>query len=145
MGGAVEKKLTLYIVQNSLILVAVIGIPTPKSKKEWQTLFVMGMLNNVVPFSLIVWGQTQIPSGLASILNATVPLFTVVLAGLLLPDEPFTPGKLTGAFVGLVGTICMVGPSMSSGLGGDVIAQLAIIGAAISYGFAGIFGRRNGR
>jgi drug/metabolite transporter (DMT)-like permease len=140
--------LTIVLARVSLaavtlwIIIAALGIPRPGSKKEWLALFVMGILNNVIPFSLIVWGQTQIPSGLASILNATTPLFTVVIAGLILPDEPLTPAKVIGALVGLIGTIYMIGPSMLSGLGGDVLAQLAVIGATISYGFASVFGRR---
>ena len=124
------------------IIIAVLRIPCPKSAQAWLTLFGMGLLNNVIPFSLIVWGQTQIPSGLASIFNATTPLFTVVIAGLLLSDERLTSAKLIGALVGLIGTAYMIGPSALSGLGGDALAQLAIIGAAISYGFASVFGRR---
>jgi len=124
------------------IIIAVLRIPCPKSSKAWLALFSMGMLNNVIPFSLIVWGQTQIPSGLASIFNATTPLFTVVIAGLLLSDERLTSAKLIGALVGLIGTAYMIGPSTLSGLGGDALAQLAIIGSSISYGFASVFGRR---
>lgn len=129
------------------IVIAVLRIPCPKSLKVWLALFGMGLfgmglLNNVIPFSLIVWGQTQIPSGLASIFNATTPLFTVVIAGLLLSDERLTPAKLIGALVGLIGTAYMIGPSALSDLGGDALAQLAIIGSSISYGFASVFGRR---
>jgi len=140
--------LTIVLARVSLaavtlwIIITALGIPRPGTTKEWLALFIMGILNNVIPFSLIVWGQTQIPSGLASILNATTPLFTVVIAGLILPDEPLTPAKVIGALVGLMGTIYMIGPSMLSGLGGDVLAQLAVIGATISYGFASVFGRR---
>ena len=124
------------------IVIAMLGVKIPKSSKAWLALFGMGLLNNVIPFSLIVWGQTQIPSGLASIFNATTPLFTVVIAGVLLSDERLTTTKLIGAFVGLLGTAYMIGPSALSGLGNDALAQLAIIGASISYGFAGVFGRR---
>ncbi|MGI9319469.1 MAG: DMT family transporter [bacterium] len=124
------------------IIIVVLRIPSPKSLKAWLALFGMGMLNNVIPFSLIVWGQTQIPSGLASIFNATTPLFTVVIAGLLLSDERLTSAKLIGALVGLIGTAYMIGPSALSGLGGDALAQLAIIGSSISYGFASVYGRR---
>ncbi len=124
------------------IIIAVLRIPCPRSMKAWLALFGMGMLNNVIPFSLIVWGQTQIPSGLASIFNATTPLFTVVIAGLLLSDERLTSAKLIGALVGLIGTAYMIGPSALSDLGGDAPAQLAIIGSSISYGFASVFGRR---
>lgn len=124
------------------IIIAVLRIPCPRSMKAWLALFGMGMLNNVIPFSLIVWGQTQIPSGLVSIFNATTPLFTVVIAGLLLSDERLTSAKLIGALVGLIGTAYMIGPSALSDLGGDAPAQLAIIGSSISYGFASVFGRR---
>jgi drug/metabolite transporter (DMT)-like permease len=124
------------------IIIIALGVSLPGSMKEWLALSVLGVLNNVIPFTLIVWGQTHITSGLASILNATTPLFTVLLAGLLLPDERLAIAKLTGALVGLGGTAYMIGPSALSGLGGDVLAQLAVIGAAISYGLAGVYGRR---
>ncbi|MFT7532219.1 MAG: drug/metabolite transporter (DMT)-like permease [Gammaproteobacteria bacterium] len=124
------------------IIVAVLRVSWPKSMKAWLALFGMGMLNNVIPFSLIAWGQTQIPSGLASIFNATTPLFTVVLAGLLLSEERLTTNKLIGAFVGLIGAVYMIGPSALADLGAGTLAQLAIIGSSISYGFAGVFGRR---
>ena len=116
--------------------------PLPASLSAWQALLVMGILNNVIPFTLIVWGQTHIESGLASILNATTPLFGVVLAGLLLSDERFTRLKLLGVFFGFIGTVVMIGPSALQGLGVDTLAQLAIVGAALSYGLASVFGRR---
>ena len=106
------------------IVIAMLGVAIPKSSNTWLALFGMGLLNNVIPFSLIVWGQTQIPSGLASIFNATTPLFTVVIAGLLLSDERLTSAKLVGAFVGLAGTAYMIGPSVLSDLGGDALAQI---------------------
>jgi drug/metabolite transporter (DMT)-like permease len=124
------------------IIIAVLGVPIPRSTKAWLALFGMGVLNNVIPFLLIVWGQTQIPSGLASIFNATTPLFTVVIAGILLSDERLTSAKLVGAFVGLTGTAYMIGPAALSDLGSDALAQLAIIGASMSYGLASVFGRR---
>ena len=114
----------------------------PKTAKLWRDLFIMGLLNNVIPFSLIVWGQTHIASGLASILNATIPLFTVVIAGWLLPDEQMTARKITGVAIGFFGVIVLMGPSSLEQVGTDTLAQLAILGAAISYGFATSFGRR---
>ncbi len=123
-------------------IVWLMRIPLPTSALAWGALLVMGVLNNVIPFSLIVWGQTHIESGLASILNATTPLFGVVLAGLLLSDERFTRLKLLGVFFGFAGTVVMIGPPALQGLGVDTLAQLAIIGAAVSYGLASVFGRR---
>jgi drug/metabolite transporter (DMT)-like permease len=102
----------------------------------------MGLLNNVVPFSLTVWGQLSIPSGLASILNATTPLWTVLVAGLALPDEPLSGRKLGGVAVGLLGVALMISLDALRGLGAHVLAQLAVLAGALSYAFAGVFGRR---
>jgi len=110
--------------------------------KTWLAFFGMGLLNNAIPFSLIVWGQTHIASGLASILNATTPLFTVLIAHGLTTDERLSKGRIAGVLIGFAGVIVLIGPQALAGLGQDVMAQLAILGAAISYGFAAIFGRR---
>jgi drug/metabolite transporter (DMT)-like permease len=124
------------------VVVLMLAIPRPNTFKAWLVLLIMGALNNALPFSLIVWGQTHIESGLASILNATTPLFGVLLAGLLLDDERLTRLKVTGVLIGFAGAVWMIGPAALKGLGVNVLAQLAIVGAAISYGFAGVFGRR---
>lgn len=108
----------------------------------WLAFLAMGALNNVIPFTLIVWGQTHIGSGLASILNATTPLFTVILAHWLTHDERMTTARVMGVVCGLMGVVVMIGTSAVAELGIDVLAQLAVIGAAISYALAGIFGRR---
>ena len=102
----------------------------------------MGALNNVIPFTLIVWGQTRIGSGLASILNATTPLFTVTFAHWLTRDERLTPARLLGVVFGLLGVLVMIGPGALEHFGLEVVPQLAVVGAAVSYAFAGIFGRR---
>jgi drug/metabolite transporter (DMT)-like permease len=81
-----------------------------------------------VPFTLLVWGQTQIASGLASILNATTPLFGVLVAGVVLADERLTPSKAIGAAVGFAGAVVMIGPAVLEGLGENVLAQLACLG-----------------
>ncbi len=125
-----------------ILLVYVIGLRMPLDFRLWRAFFVMGALNNMIPFSLIVWGQTQIASGLAAILNAATPLFTVVLAHFLTNDEKMTAYKLVGVLLGLVGVTVMIGGEFLGGLGLHVMAQLAVLGAAISYAFAAIFGRR---
>jgi drug/metabolite transporter (DMT)-like permease len=127
--------MTLWVVAYAM------GLRAPTSLRVWGTFFAMGLLNNVMPFLLIVWGQTQIASGLASILNASTPIFTVIVAGILLSDERPTPMKLLGALIGFVGVTLMIGLPALLG-GGSLLAQLAIIGAAISYAFAGVYGRR---
>jgi drug/metabolite transporter (DMT)-like permease len=114
----------------------------PWDGTTWLAFFGMGLLNNAIPFSLIVWGQTHIASGLASILNATTPLFTVLVAHVLTADERLTRGRILGVLLGLAGIVALIGPQALTGLGKDVLAQVAILGAAISYALASIFGRR---
>jgi len=111
----------------------------------WGAFLIMGFINNVVPFSLLVWGQTQIASGLASILNATTPLFTVIVAHIMTTDEKMNGGRLAGALTGFAGVIVMIGPEMLDGLSSNLAAQIACLGAALSYAFAGVFGRRFAR
>ena len=114
----------------------------PRTVKGWTALFIIGFMNNALPFSLIVWGQTHINSGLASILNATIPFFTVIIAGTLLADEKITGGKLLGVLVGIAGVIILIGPDALKGMTGSLLGQLAVLGAAISYSCAGVFARR---
>ena len=124
------------------VAVGVLGLSVPRNIRIWLAFFVMGLLNNVIPFSLIVAGQLYIGSGLAAILNATTPIFTIIVAGALLSDERVTKAKLAGAGLGLIGVVVMIGPSALKGIGENVFAQLAILGAALSYAFAFVFGRR---
>jgi drug/metabolite transporter (DMT)-like permease len=129
----------------ALVLLAALkiaGIRMPVGRSVWLAFFGMGLLNNAIPFSLIVWGQQHIASGAASILNASTPLFTVVLAHVMTPDEKMTRGRLFGVIAGLVGVAIMIGSDAVQALGTSVIAQLACVAAAVSYAFAGIFGRR---
>ncbi|WP_421780032.1 DMT family transporter [Kiloniella litopenaei] len=114
-------------------------MPVPTTIKAWQALIFMGLLNNVIPFTLIVWGQFYIPSGLASILNATTPLFAVIVATLFLPDEKATILKISGVIVGFFGVVLMFGLPEDNQ---NFLAQLAILGATLTYAVAGVFGRR---
>ena len=127
------------------ILVHGSGLRLPGDFATWRALFIMGLLNNVLPFTLITWGQTHIESGLAAILNATTPLFTVVLAHWLTRDEPLSVNRAGGVVVGLAGVALLVGPQAQSGLGLDVMARAAVLGAALCYGLAGVHGRRLSR
>ena len=102
----------------------------------------LGLLNNAIPFSLIFLGQTAIGAGLASILNATTPFLTVIAANLLTRDEKASPLKIAGTLLGIAGAAIIVGPSALSGLGAPLWAEVAIIGAALSYAFASIYAKR---
>lgn len=107
-----------------------------------KNFFLMGLLNNLVPFALIVYGEMHIASGLAAILNATTPIFTI-LATRILIAEPIQRNKALGIALGFLGVVVLVGPQV---LGifksGDVLGQLACIGASISYGLSGVVARR---
>lgn len=118
------------------------GIAMPQAPKIWLTFFSMGLLNNLIPFSLIVWAQGHIASGLASILIATTPLFAVVLAHCLTREEKMTGGRLAGTLVGFAGVAFMIGPSALSAIGSDLIAEIVVLTAAFTYALAGIYGRR---
>ncbi len=124
------------------IVLRAIGEALPRSRRVWRSFFVMGALNNAIPFGLIFWGQTTISSAPASILNATTPVFAVLLAHLLTHDERLTPLRAAGTLLGVFGVAVMVGVTALEDLGRDVAAQLACVGAAICYALAGIFGRR---
>lgn len=124
------------------ILVIATGQRMPTNLSLWGAFLIMGALNNLIPFSLIVWGQTEITSGLASILNATTPLFAVIVAHVLTVDEKLTANRLAGVIVGLAGTILMIGPAALAGIGAETLAQIAVLTAAMTYAFASLFGRR---
>jgi drug/metabolite transporter (DMT)-like permease len=107
----------------------------------WRAYFVMGFLNNVLPFSLIFWGQTQIASGLASVLNATTPLFTLLVAHFLTQDEKIDAAKVAALLAGFAGVAVLIGPERLVD-GSSAWGELACLGAALSYAFAGVYGRR---
>lgn len=125
-----------------LVFLRLMGLSMPRDRRVWLAFFGMGLLNNLIPFSLIVWGQTHIASGLASILNATTPLFGVIVAHLLTDDEKLTVNRFAGVVVGFLGVAMMIGPAALGGLGSNLVAQLAVLGAALSYSLAGVFARR---
>lgn len=117
--------------------------PMPRDPRLWAAFGLMGVLNNVIPFTLIVFGETRISSGLASILNATTPIFTVLAAHALTSNEKLNWGKGWGIAFGFLGVAVLIGPGALSDLrGGDLIGEAACLGAALTYAFAGIFGRR---
>ena len=107
----------------------------------WPAFIAMGLLNNMIPFSLIFWGQTQIASGLASILNATTPLFTLVVAHFATRDERMDGAKVAALLTGFAGVTVLVGPDLLVGDQSGFMGQLACLAAALSYAFAGVYGR----
>jgi drug/metabolite transporter (DMT)-like permease len=124
------------------VIARLAGYRMPRSLGIWAAFFAMGALNNVIPFTLINYAQTEIASGLASILNGTTPLFTVLLAHFLTRDEKLTAQRLFGVLSGMVGVAIMIGAEALQGLSLHVAGEIAVVAAAVSYAFAGIFGRR---
>jgi len=105
-------------------------------------LLVLALLNNVLPFILFAWAQRTIPSGLASILNATTPIWGVLVAHSFTHDERMTLPKLAGVVLGFVGVAVMIGADLLGQIGTHVLAQLACLVATLCYALAGVWGRR---
>jgi drug/metabolite transporter (DMT)-like permease len=121
---------------------ALSGEHLPSRRRLWGAFLIMGFLTSLLPHSLIAWGQAHIDSGLAAILVGTTPLFSVVLTHVLTGEERLTPARVTGVLLGLAGVVVLIGPEALRGLGRYGLAQLATLGAALSYACAGIYGRR---
>src|SRR5687768_1319227 len=100
-----------------------LGLP----RSAWASILLLAVLNNVVPFTLFGWGQTHIASGLASILNATTPIWGVLVAHLFTDDERLTPRKIAGVLLGFGGVAVMIGPNLLADIGTHAIAQLACV------------------
>ncbi len=129
----------------ALVLIAVLRLrdePLPFAKGAVAAFCVMGLLNNLLPFSLLFWAQTTIPSGLASILNATTPMFSIVVAHVLLADERLAMNKAVGILFGFLGVVVLLGGDVLKGADIATLGMLACLGAAVAYGFAGVYGRR---
>ncbi|SFI43971.1 DMT family transporter [Jannaschia pohangensis] len=116
--------------------------PWPVAKGTIAAFFIMGLLNNLAPFSLLFWAQTMIPSGLASILNATTPIFSIIVAHFLLADERMAANKAVGILFGFLGVVVLLGGDLLTGASLASLGMLACLGAALAYGFAGVYGRR---
>lgn len=118
------------------------GVVVPRSSRIWLSITIMAAINSALPFFLIAWGQVHITGGLASILIATSPLFAVVAAHYYTQDEGLTPGKVIGVLAGLTGVVFLLGPELLGDIGHDFVAQLAVLGAAVSYAVSALYGRR---
>lgn len=125
-----------------LIVVHARGERMPKSPSVWGVFFVMGALNNLIPFSLIIWSQTHIESSLASILNATTPIFSVILTHFLTREERMTGNRIAGVLIGWLGVTVLIGVDALRDFGIDALSRIAVLGASLSYACAAIFGRR---
>ena len=135
-GRTALAALILYLVMRSR------GLKMPALGSVWGSFLVMGLCNGAVPYTLITWAEIHIDSGLAAITNALMPLFTVILAHVFTADERFNWMKLIGVLLGFLGVFALIGPAALKGLGTHVLAQLAVMAAALCYAIAAIYGRR---
>ncbi|THB80307.1 MAG: DMT family transporter [Desulfobacteraceae bacterium] len=150
VGVAVKEvqPFTIVLVRVGLaafILLAVArvkGTKMPKDPATWGAFLIMGALNNLLPFCLIVWGQTHIESGLASILNAVTPIFSVVLAHFFTREERLTSLRAFGVVMGWIGVAVLIGIEFFKGFGTAVAGQAAVLGAGFCYACAAIYGQR---
>ncbi|HYV87270.1 MAG TPA: DMT family transporter [Candidatus Polarisedimenticolia bacterium] len=129
----------------SLLLLAILrlrGVRMPRDGLLWRRFAIQALLNSVVPFTLIAWGERSLDSGLATILNSTSPIFTFLLGSLLLRQESPTWPRLIGVIAGLSGVTLIVGFTALQGLGSETMATLAIVAATICYAGAALFGRQ---
>lgn len=126
-----------------LAIVRASGRRMPVDRRSLGGFLILGAISNAIPFSLIVWGQTQIASGLASIFNAMTPIFTVIVAHLFFSDR-MTPSRIIAAILGFTGVAVLIGPDIIEKLDPYNLGQLAVLGAACSYGFATNYGKRFG-
>ena len=134
------------LVLASIFLWAVVLLirdPLPRSARQYGHLMVMALVNIVVPFILIAFGEQSIDSALASILNATVPLFVIVMAPLFLPDEGITWPRVAGLAVGFAGVILLVAPDLVNMNDNDLTGELLLLGSSLSYAIGNIYAKRN--
>lgn len=150
VGIAVKELPTLTIVLVRVALAAtclmpvvlLAGLGLPRTLAGWAPFAAMAILNNVIPFTLIAAGQREIASGLASVLNATTPLFTVLVVWALTTDGPLARNKLAGVLIGIAGVAVLIGPEAIFGSSSSVLGMACVLGGALSYGFSGLWGRR---
>ncbi len=115
--------------------------PVPSDPKVWGIFLIMGLLNNVLPFSLMAWGQLYVETGLTSILNAATAIFGVLLAALFFRDERLTKTRLLGVGLGFLGVSITIGLRQFSNLNPSNLGQVAILAGTLSYAFAAIWAR----
>lgn len=118
------------------------GVPFPRDRRLWKTYAVVGMLNGALPYTLISWGEQHISSGLAALLQATLPIITVILAHFLTKDDRLTPQKVAGTLLGFAGVGVLMLPELRAGFSASLLGQLAIVGASVSYAIASIYARK---
>ncbi len=124
-----------------IVIILAQRIPLPRTFEEWKPLLILGVTNVAAPFFFITWGENSIDSGVASILNATVPLFTILAAHFILHDDKMTAPKVIGLLMGFAGVVILMSKDINSGHN-SLIGQIAVILAAIFYAGSSIYVRK---
>ncbi len=124
--------------------VRIVGQRLPRERRIYGHLLVMAVINITIPFLLITWAEQSVESSLAAILTSPVPLFAIVLSALFLHDEPLRVNSLVGLIVGFIGVVIVTSRGLT-GQGSSVAGELALLGAAFSYGCGAVYSRRNVR
>ena len=147
VAAASIPALTLVLIRVGLaaaVLHAVVlarRLDYPRSPGTFGRFAVMGMINNIIPFALIVYATSRLGAGSASILNATAPIFALIVAHFATADEKITPAKVAGILLGLGGVAAMAGPQAVAGLNADLAAIAAMLVACFFYGLSAVYGR----
>lgn len=120
------------------------GTKLPRERRIYGHLIVMALINITIPFALITWAEQSVDSAVAAILNATVPLWVIVIAPMFLPDEPIRINGVVGLAVGFIGVVLLVSPGLASATG-DMAGTIALLGSALAYALGNVYSRRNVR
>ena len=123
------------------VVLAAVRQAMPRSRRLWAAFAVMGLLNGAVPYSLIFWSEQHISSGLASLLQATMPLFTVLMGHFLMRDERLTAGRVAGVVLGFAGVGLLMLPDLRQGAHANLLGQLAMVASSVSYAGAALVAR----
>jgi len=132
---------TLFGALSGILAIVITRTPLPRQRSVWTALAVLGLTNVAVPFVLISWGEQSIDSAVASILNATVPLFIFLIANLFLHDERLTPPRILGLITGFVGVIILLIKDLQPGLHNSILGQAAVLLAAVFYAGSAVYAR----
>lgn len=134
---------TFWAMAALWLVVWIKRLELPRDPRVWLAFLIMGLLNNVIPFSLMAWGQLHIDTGLVAILNAATAIFGVLVAALVFADERLTKLRLTGVVLGFAGVSVAIGLGNFAGFNLQSLAQLAVLAGTVSYAFASVWGRKH--
>src|SRR6266496_5954320 len=132
---------TLFGLSFGIVVILIQRTPLPRSFKEWFPVLLLGITNVAIPFFLISWGEQSIDSAVAAILDATVPLFTILIAHYLLHDDKMTVPKVVGLLIGFAGVVILMSKDIGASFG-SVLGQLAVVLACVFYAGSSVFARK---